>query len=181
MVQWHEDSIASFTAAGARAARAGDTNHLLSYSTVGMQWGEEDWRYHAEDRGKIARACASNNAALAFFSINNYPWAMDGSETRNGQWGISFTKKTAGMPVLYTRNGLHQFRNAVPGNDRWTRQGGLIRNALWESLEAGAIGTHIFTWQDRPWITDREKGFGILYGDREHQAGVLDLAATRST
>ena len=91
MTQWREDSIANFTAAGARAARVGDTNHLLSYSTVGMQWGEEDWRYHAEDRGKIARACASNNAALAFFSINNYPWALDGSETRNAQWGISYT------------------------------------------------------------------------------------------
>ncbi|HEY8240346.1 MAG TPA: hypothetical protein VIH35_02820, partial [Kiritimatiellia bacterium] len=46
------------------------------------------------------------------------------------------------------------------------RQGPLIRNALWESLEAGAIGTHVFSWMDRPYITDREKGFGILYGDR---------------
>jgi hypothetical protein len=165
MVQWREDSIASFTAAGARAARAGDTNHLLSYSTVGMQWGEEDWRYHAEDRGKIARACASNSAALAFFSINNYPWALDGSETRNGQWGISYTKKTAGMPVLYTETGFTSSEDLFPGLTE-ARQGGLIRNALWESLEAGAIGTHIFTWQDRPWISNREKGFGILYGDR---------------
>jgi hypothetical protein len=42
----------------------------------------------------------------------------------------------------------------------------LVRNALWESLESGAIGTHIFAWQDRPYITDREKGFGILYENR---------------
>jgi beta-galactosidase GanA len=56
MIQWREDSIASFAALGAAAARAADPNHLLTYSTVGMQWGEEDWRYHAEDRGKITRA-----------------------------------------------------------------------------------------------------------------------------
>ena len=164
-VQWHEDSIASFTALGAKAARNGDTNHLLSYSTVGMQWGEEDWRYHAEDRGKIAAACASNNAALAFFSINNYPWSLDGHETRNGQWGVSFTKKVAKMPVLYTETGFTSSETLWPGMDE-VRQGPLIRNAIWEGLEAGAIGTHIFTWQDRPWITDREKGFGIVYGDR---------------
>ena len=165
MVQWREDSIAKFTAVGARAARAADTNHLLSYSTVGMQWGEEDHRYHSEDRGKIAAACASNNAALAFFSVNNYPWAMDGSETRNGHWGVSFTKKVAGIPVLYTETGFTSTETLFPGITE-ARQGLLVRNALWESLEAGAIGTHIFTWQDRPWITDREKGFGILYGDR---------------
>ncbi len=165
MVQWHEDSIASFTALGAAAARAADTNHLLSYSTVGMQWGEEDWRYHAEDRGKIARACASNNAALGFFSINNYPWAMDGSETRNGRWGVSYTKKTAGVPVVYSETGFTSSETLFPGMTL-DRQGVLIRNTLWESLEAGAIGTHIFAWHDRPYITDREKGFGILYADR---------------
>jgi hypothetical protein len=165
MVQWHEDSIASFTAVGAAAARGADTNHLLSYSTVGMQWGEEDWRYHAEDRGKIAQACASNNAPLGFFSINNYPWAMDGSETRNGQWGISFTKKRAGVPVIYSETGFTSSETLFPGMTLG-RQGALIRNALWESLEAGGIGTHIFAWNDRPYITDREKGFGILYADR---------------
>jgi hypothetical protein len=46
------------------------------------------------------------------------------------------------------------------------RQGPLVRNSLWESLVAGAIGTHIFAWHDRPYITEREKGFGILYADR---------------
>ncbi len=165
MVQWHEDSIASFTAMGASAARSGDTNHMLAYSTVGMQWGEEDWRYHAEDRGKIARACASNSAALSYYAVNNYPWAMDGSETRNGQWGISYTKKTAGVPVIYSETGFTSSETLFPGMTL-DRQGILIRNSLWECLAAGGIGAHVFTWQDRPWITDREKGFGILYGDR---------------
>ncbi|MFH0879889.1 MAG: beta-galactosidase, partial [Lentisphaerota bacterium] len=165
MVQWREDSIGSFTALGAVAAKTADTNHLISYSTVGMQWGEEDWRYHAEDRGKITKACAAASAPIDFFSVNNYPWSVLGHESQNGQWGISYTKKVAGVPVLYSETGFTSSETMWPGMNE-LRQGPLIRNALWESLEAGAIGTHIFAWHDRPYITDREKGFGILYANR---------------
>jgi hypothetical protein len=176
MVQWREDSIGTFTAIGAKAAKAADTNHLISYSTVGMQWGEEDWRYHAEDRGKITRACAATNAPIDFFSVNNYPWSVLGHESQNGQWGISFTKfatraadKPNGVPVLYSETGFTSSETMWPGMNQF-RQGPLVRNALWESLEAGAIGTHIFSWMDRPYITDREKGFGILTADRRIKA-----------
>jgi hypothetical protein len=161
MVQWREDSIGSFTALGAKAAKAADTNHLISYSTVGMQWGEEDWRYHAEDRGKITAACISTGAPVDFFSVNNYPWSILGHESQNGQWGISYTKKVAKVPVTYSETGFTSSETMWPGLTE-LRQGPLIRNSLWESLLAGANGTHIFSWMDRPYITDREKGFGIL-------------------
>lgn len=164
-VQWHEDSIASYVADGAVAARAADTNHLLAYSTVGMQWGNEDWRYHAEDRGKIARACVDAGAPLAFFAINNYPWPLPGHESRNGQWGISYTRAIAGVPVVYSETGFTSSETLFAGVDE-NRQGPLIRNALWESYEAGTIGSHVFTWQDKPYITIREKGFGIVTADR---------------
>ncbi|MBN1270476.1 MAG: beta-galactosidase [Kiritimatiellae bacterium] len=165
MVQFREESIADFVALSAAAAKNADTNHLLTYSTVGMQWGEEDWRYHAEDRGKITEACEDTGAPLDFFSVNNYPWSILGHESQNGQWGVSYTKKVAGVPVLYTETGFTSSETMWPGMTE-ARQGPLVRNSLWEGLEAGAIGTHIFTWQDRPYITDREKGFGIVYGDR---------------
>ncbi len=165
MVQWREDSIAGFTALGAKAAKAADTNHLISYSTVGMQWGEENWRYHAEDREKITKACLATNAPIDFFSVNNYPWSVLGHESQNGHWGVSYTKKTAGVPVLYSETGFTSSETMWPGMNEF-RQGPLIRNALWESLVAGAIGTHIFAWHDRPYITDREKGFGILTAER---------------
>ncbi len=164
-VQWRENSIASFTALGAKAAKTADTNHLISYSTVGMQWGEEDWRYHAEDRGKITAYAAASNAPIDFFSVNNYPWSILGHESQNGHWGVSFTKKVANVPVLYTETGFTSSESMWPGMNE-QRQGPLVRNAMWESLEVGAIGTHIFSWMDRPWITDREKGFGIVYADR---------------
>jgi hypothetical protein len=165
MVQWREDSIASFTAVGAKAAKSADTNHLISYSTVGMQWGEEDWRYHAEDRGKITAYALATNAPIDFFSVNNYPWSILGHESQNGHWGISFTKKVAKVPVLYSETGFTSSETMWPGMNE-ERQGPLIRNSLWESLAVGAIGTHIFSWMDRPYITDREKGFGIVYVDR---------------
>jgi hypothetical protein len=92
MVQWREDSIGTFTAIGAKAAKTADTNHMIAYSTVGMQWGEEDWRYHAEDRGKITSACAATNAPVDFFAVNNYPWSILGHESQNGHWGISYPK-----------------------------------------------------------------------------------------
>ena len=164
-VQWRENAIGDFTAVGAKAAKTADTNHLISYSTVGMQWGEEDWRYHAEDRGKITAACLATNAPIDFFSVNNYPWSILGHESQNGHWGVSYTKKVAGVPVLYSETGFTSSETLWPGMNE-ARQGPLIRNSLWESLQAGAIGTHIFSWMDRPWITDREKGFGILYADR---------------
>jgi len=165
IVQWHEDSIASYVADGAVAARVADTNHLMAYSTVGMQWGNEDHRYHAEDRGKIARACVDAGAPLAFFAINNYCWPLPGHESRNGQWGISYTRKIAGVPVIYSETGFTSSETLFAGVDEF-RQGPLIRNALWESYTAGTIGSHVFTWQDKPFITDREKGFGIVTGDR---------------
>jgi len=165
MVTWREDSIADFTAVGAKAAKSADTNHLISYSTVGMQWGEEDWRYHAEDRGRITAKCALSNAPIDFFSVNNYPWSILGHESQNGQWGISYTKKVAKVPVVYSETGFTSSETMWPGMNE-LRQGPLVRNALWESLECGAIGTHVFSWMDRPWITDREKGFGIVYANR---------------
>ncbi|MBN1270540.1 MAG: beta-galactosidase, partial [Kiritimatiellae bacterium] len=173
MVQWREDSIGSFTAVGAVGAKSADTNHLISYSTVGMQWGEEDWRYHAEDRGKITTACALSNAPIDFFSVNNYPWSILGHESQQGHWGISYTKKVAKVPVLYSETGFTSSESMWPGMDE-SRQGPLVRNAMWESLEAGAIGTHVFAWHDRPYITDREKGFGILTADRRIKEAFWD-------
>ena len=181
MVQWREDSIGTFTAIGAKAAKAADTNHMIAYSTVGMQWGEEDWRYHAEDRGKITDACVATNAPVDFFAVNNYPWSILGHESQNGQWGISYTKKVTqpgdadGVPVLYSETGFTSSETMWPGMDEW-RQGPLVRNALWEILEAGAIGTHIFAWHDRPYITDREKGFGILTPERRIKPAFWDSA-----
>lgn len=166
MVQWREDAAAEFVALGARAARSADPNHLLSYSTVGMQWGEEDWRYHAEDRRKITERCEAVGAPLDFFSINNYPWAILGHESQNGHWGFSYTKKVSGLPVVVTETGFTSSETMWPDMNQ-SQQADLVRNALFESIIAGGIGIHVFHWQDRTYISDREKGFGILDATRQ--------------
>ncbi len=165
LVEWRQDSIAGYTAAGAKAVRAADPNHLISYSAVGTQWGDEDWRYHAEHAGKIVQACKDMGAPLDFWSINNYPWNLPGSELETARWGIVNAKWRTGLPVMYSETGFTSSETLFSGINE-QNQGPLIRNALWEALESGVIGIHVFTWQDREYITDREKGFGITYADR---------------
>ncbi|MFH1778908.1 MAG: beta-galactosidase [Candidatus Omnitrophota bacterium] len=165
LVQWREDSVANFIAIGAKAVKTANPNHLISYATVGMQWGEEDWRYHAEDSAKIAKACRDIGTPLDFWSINNYPWDLLGHESQTGQWGVLYAKWKTGLPVLCTETGFTSSETMYPGLNE-NNQGILIRNSLWEELETGAIGVHVFHWNDRKYISDREKGFGIVYPDR---------------
>jgi uncharacterized lipoprotein YddW (UPF0748 family) len=86
VVQWRMRSVANFIATGAKAVKSADPNHMLSYSTVGMIWGPEDWRYHAENVAFIAEACQKVGAPIEFMSINNYPNGMAGDELRSGKW-----------------------------------------------------------------------------------------------
>ena len=140
----------------------------LTYSTVGMIWGTEDWRYHAEDTRKIARACADVGAPLSFMSINNYPTGMTGNELRTGKWGFRYATWNTGLPVMLSETGFTFTETLYP---IVIDQGTLIRSALWEAIIAGAIGVHVFTWDARPWLTEREIGFGILTADRRPQPG----------
>lgn len=163
LTQWREESIARFVALAAQAVRDVDPYHLMSYAAVGMQWGEEDWRYHTEDARKIANACRDIGAPLSFWSINNYPWGLENSELMTGQWGIARAKHDTGLPVLVTETGFTSTETMYPGIDE-ERQAKLVRNTIWESLESGAIGVCVFHWNDREQVglTERERDFGIV-------------------
>jgi len=137
---------------------------MLSYATVGMIWGPEDWRYHAEDTGKIADACKAVGAPLSFMSINNYPNGMAGDELRSGKWGFRYASWKTGLPVLLTETGFTATENLFPVK---ASQASLLTNTLWEAaLAGGSIGIHVFHWSYRPWLTTREQGFGIVTADR---------------
>lgn len=167
LTQWREASIAKFVALAAKAVRDVDSWHLISYAAVGMQWGEEDWRYHTEDARKIAEACKDIGAPLDFWSINNYPWGLENSELMTGQWGIERARHDTGLPVMVTETGFTDTETMYPGITT-ERQAKLVRNAIWEALESGAIGVCVFHWNDReqPGLTMREKGFGIVTKDK---------------
>ena len=58
------------------------------------------------------------------------------------------------------------------------RQPKALPSTLWESLLAGAIGVHLFTWNDRGFFTQgyfyRERGFGIVQINRLPKEPVYD-------
>ena len=163
LTQWREQSIADYVAMTAAAVRDVDLGHLISYAAVGMQWGEEDWRYHTEDAGKITQACSDAGVPLDFWSINNYPWGLANDELMTGKWGLVRAQHDTGLPVMVTETGFTSTETMYPGIDE-VRQGLLVRNAVWEVLESGGIGVCIFHWSDRDqfYLTEREVGFGVV-------------------
>lgn len=162
LVQWREDSIAGLVAFAAEAVRAVDTGHLISYAALGMQFGEADWQYQAEDPKKIVEACSNNGVPLDFWSIDNYPTGLENNELITGKWGIVRARHDTGLPVLVTETGFSTTETEYSIDEE--RQAVLLRNTLWEAIETGAIGVCVYHWDDRdsPDLTEREKGFGIV-------------------
>ncbi len=163
LTQWREESIGGYIALLAAAVKEVDENHLITYAVVGMQWGEEDWRYHTEDARKIVLACSAAGTPLDFWSINNYPWGLENDELMTGKWGIARARHDAGLPVMVTETGFTSTEIMYPGIDE-ERQALLVRNAVWETVASGAAGVCIFHWSDRDqcYVTAREVGFGVV-------------------
>jgi hypothetical protein len=167
LLQWRKQSIADYVAVGAAAAKAGDTNHLLTYSMIGGIFGEADAHYTCEDAKVIVARCAEAGAKLDFWSINNYALTRVDTELRSVAFGIGKHKAESGLPVMVSETGL----SSTDGEpDQAGRQSTALTSLMWESLLSGAIGTHIFTWNDRSQYSlnyfYRERGFGIVNENR---------------
>lgn len=166
LVQWRKLSIGRYVAVAAMAARQADPNHLLSYSMVGAIFSGNDADYTAEDAKTIVACCAAAKAPLDVWSINNYPRAATGSEQRSADFGVAKYRAQSGLPVLVTETGYSS--TEVYGEPE--RQAAAIPSALWEALVSGALGVHLFTWNDRDLYRGdnkpRERGFGIVNQDR---------------
>jgi len=166
LLQWRKKSIGDFIAVGAVAAKNSDTNHLRSYSMVGGIFSGFDANNTCEDAKTIVARCAAAGAPLDFWSINTYAWASEGNELRTAQFSITKYQDQAGLPVLVTETGHSSTENLFPGASG--RQAAALPGQVWEMLMSGAIGTHIFTWNDRPFggAQIREAGFGIVNQNR---------------
>jgi hypothetical protein len=174
LIQWRKKSIGDFVALGAVAARANDTNHPITYSMVGGIYSGFDANNTCEDAKTIVARCAAAGAPLDFWSINNYAWALEGNELRSAQFGIKKYQDQSGLPVLVTETGHSSTENLFPGAA--ARQGAALPGQLWEALMAGAMGVHIFTWNDRPFTGSqiREAGFGIVQTNRLIKSPVFE-------
>jgi hypothetical protein len=131
-------------------------------------FGEEDVFYTCEDARTIVASCAEVQAPLDFWSINNYAIATINSELRSVDFGIGKHQAASGLPVLVTETGHTSTETQYP--DSSARQAAALPTELWASLMSGAIGVHIFTWNDRNLFSGnnspRERGFGIVAQSR---------------
>jgi hypothetical protein len=166
LIQWRKKSIGDFVALGAGAARDADPNHLKTYSMVGGIFNGRDANQTCEDAKTIVARCVATNAPLDFWSINNYANAAIGSELRSADFGIGKYQEESGLPVMISETGHSSTENLFDYPDAGKRQAKALPGQLWESLVSGAIGTHLFHWNDRDQYMQgyfpRERGFGIV-------------------
>ena len=168
LLQWRKQSIGEYVAFGAVAAKLHDPNHLRTYSMIGGLFGEADVHYTCEDGKTIVKSCADAGAPLHFWAINNYAIAALDTELRSADYGIGKHQAAAGLPVMISETGHTSTEDLHPGAAE--RQAAALPGQMWEALMSGAIGTHIFTWNDRNFFTTeyfgRERGFGIVQENR---------------
>jgi hypothetical protein len=168
LIQWRKKSIGNYVALGAQTAKMFDPNHLRTYSMVGGLFGEEDVFYTCEDARTIVASCAEAGAPLDFWSINNYAIATINTELRSVDYGIGKHRAASGLPVLVSETG--HTSTETQAADASGRQAAALPGELWASLMSGAIGVHVFTWNDRDLYSGnnspRERGFGIVAQSR---------------
>jgi hypothetical protein len=170
VLQWRQRSIAEFLSAGVQAAKSVDTNHLCTYAMVGGIFSGYDDNNTCEDAKTIISVCASNGAPVDFWTINNYPWTWSGSEMRSMDYGVAKYRETIGLPVMLSECGLSD--NDVIYPETFYRQKIALASLPWEAIMSGAIGAHIFHWNDRAEffsydnVLVREGGFGLTHPSR---------------
>ncbi|MFO1459757.1 MAG: beta-galactosidase [Verrucomicrobiota bacterium] len=176
LIQWRKRSIANYVAVGARSAREHDPNHLLTYSMIGGLFGDSDNYYTCEDGRTIVQACREAGVPLDFWSINNYAIAGLDSELRIGDYGIAKHQAETGLPVMLSETGHTSTEDLHAGAA--VRQAAALPTQLWESVLSGAMGVHIFTWNDRDFFSGdyfpRERGFGIVEQGRRAKVPAFD-------
>ncbi len=168
LIQWRKQSIGDYVAAGAVGAKLADPNHLHTYSMVGGVFSGVDALYTCEDAKTIVARCAHAGAPLDFWSVNNYAGATVGDEMRSADFGIRKYQAQSGLPVMVSETGHSSTENLPLTAGPRAAKG--IPTQMWEALSSGAIGMHVFTWNDRDLFGHttftREKGFGIVNQNR---------------
>jgi hypothetical protein len=170
LIKWRKQSISRFLSAGAAAALQADTNHLITYAMVGGIFNGRDDNITCEDAAAIVDFCQEAGNPIDFWTINNYPWTATGNEMRSSDYGISKYREILDMPVMVSECGLSSNDGIFPETE--TRQAPAEASLPWEAIMSGAIGVHIFHWNDRneffsyDFPLDREAGFGIVHDNR---------------
>ena len=168
LTEWREESTANFIALLAKTVRDADPSHLITYASLGTPYSENDAHANTEDPAKIVQACSDIGAPLSFWSINNYPFGVENDEFVSVRWGIEKAKHDTGLSIMVAQTGA----SSTAVNVDESKQAVLDRNAIWESLEAGAIGVCVFHWNDRDAmdLAEGDMGFGLVSTGKEPKA-----------
>eukprot|EP01094_Clydonella_sp_ATCC50884_P003051 TRINITY_DN12343_c0_g1_i1.p1 TRINITY_DN12343_c0_g1~~TRINITY_DN12343_c0_g1_i1.p1 ORF type:complete len:1380 (+),score=186.73 TRINITY_DN12343_c0_g1_i1:109-4248(+) len=170
LIRWRKHAIGEFLAVGAKASKDRDPNHLITYAMLGGIFDGNDANFNCEDARVIIQRCEAAGAPLDFFTINNYPWLQSGAEVRSGDFGVSKYRDQIAIPLMVSETGLSDTDVLFPETP--FRLAGAMEALLWEPVMSGAIGVHIFVWNDRdvfnffPFPFEREAGFGVLRENR---------------
>jgi hypothetical protein len=177
LIRWREHSVGQYVALGAVAAKNAAPNHLRTYSMIGGLFIGNDANYTCENAKTIVAHCRAVGAPLDFWSINNYASTFLGTEMRSGDFGVAKHQAETGLPVMISETG-HSTTEEFPLAD--VRQAQALSGQMWETLMSGAIGAHIFTWNDRNLFNGifiRERGFGIVQPTRVPKQPVYENVA----
>eukprot|EP01094_Clydonella_sp_ATCC50884_P029676 TRINITY_DN9372_c0_g1_i2.p1 TRINITY_DN9372_c0_g1~~TRINITY_DN9372_c0_g1_i2.p1 ORF type:complete len:1362 (-),score=400.66 TRINITY_DN9372_c0_g1_i2:63-4148(-) len=170
LLQWRKTAIAEFVAVGALTAQEHDPNHLITFAQLGGIFDGNDANTNCEDGPTIVARCAAAGKPLDFYTINNYPWVVTGTELRSADFGISKFRDWLGIPILVSETGMSDTDILLP--ETAARMARANPSLVWEAAMGGAVGVHIFHWSDRdfylsfPFPFEREAGFGMVYENR---------------
>ncbi|HIJ91164.1 MAG: beta-galactosidase [Desulfobulbaceae bacterium] len=180
LIQWRKRTIADFLVAGAKAAKKAAPGQMISYSMVGGIFNGLDPNYTGEDPLIITERCRAAGAPLDFISLNLYSWALAGHELRSLDFGIAKYRDLLDIPLMITETGHSSTETLFPGAA--ARQTEAIVSSTWESMLSGAMGVHLFHWNDRnnflatPY--PREAGFGVVDQERRPKPKVYEAVRT---
>jgi hypothetical protein len=169
--------LAATVGEACRAARDADPAARRTYSSVGVLFMPYDEHALSEDWSEIARSCRRAAAPLSFFSLNSYQNLNTRGPPHLGlsrELGRALTRDaTTSGDVIFSEFGNTSTDIHLTMDE--TRQGPMVVAELTEGLFDGIPSMHLFTWNDKPYVSTREQGFGVVRDKREAKPALHSL------
>jgi hypothetical protein len=130
-----------------------------------------------ESWGDIAAACRDAGAPLSRFALNAY---MNLNSFAPPSLGLAAAAARAltGLPVVFSEFGVTSSDVYVSVGEQ--RQGPLLVSAALEGLFDGIPAMDLFTWNDKPFVSVRERGFGLVDDRRKPKPALASIAALQN-
>lgn len=171
-LDYRREQIAGLVATGCRAAHDADPEAPLTYSSIGVLFSQFDRFSTSEDFAAIAGACRAAGAPLSFYSLNSY---LNLNSREPFYLGLSskIAGALTGLETVFTEFGLTSTEQYL--DVREEKQARYLKAQYLESVFDGVPQVHVFTWNDKSFVSPREQGFGILTEGRREKPAFIQL------